>query len=173
MKPAPISPIRTAVIQCPPSSSPAQFRQGPLRGTMLTMELHELLIELFGRVTEHVHEAVDGLDVGRAGHPAGRGPTPSVGWCGTSPACRTNTSPTSSDEDQVWVTGDWAGRFGLAADPDNTGYGHSWNDVLSIRPESAEALVEYYEAVARALATARRTTAEDLDRIVDERWDPP
>ena len=26
------------------------------------MDLNELLLELFGRVTEHIHEAVDGLE---------------------------------------------------------------------------------------------------------------
>src|SRR5207253_687585 len=51
--------------------------------------------------------------------------------------------------EQVWVSGDWAGRFGLAtADPGNTGYGHSPAQVRTIRPDGAEVLVGYYGAVA-------------------------
>ncbi len=45
---------------------------------------------------------------------------------------------------------------------------------MSIRPESADALIEYYEAVAaRTRELLERTTPKDLDRIVDENWNPP
>jgi hypothetical protein len=72
------------------------------------------------------------------------------------------------------VTGDWANRFGVAADPSNTGYGHSWGEVMSLRPESSDALIEYYEAVAARTDEFLATiTASDLDRIVDKRWNPP
>ncbi|MDP9462985.1 MAG: DinB family protein, partial [Actinomycetota bacterium] len=78
------------------------------------------------------------------------------------------------EQEQVWISGDWARRFGVAADPANTGYGHSEDDVMAIRPESAEALIEYYEAVAtRTHGLLERTTPKDLDRIVDRNWDPP
>ncbi len=74
----------------------------------------------------------------------------------------------------MWIAGDWAQRFGVAPDPDNTGYAHSWDDVVAIRPESAAALIEYYEAVAaRTREMLQTTTPQDLDRIVDRRWDPP
>ena len=43
------------------------------------MELNQLLVELFGRVTEHVHEAVDGLDVDALVTPPADGVNP-VGW---------------------------------------------------------------------------------------------
>ncbi|MGB2572123.1 mycothiol transferase [Micromonospora citrea] len=77
-------------------------------------------------------------------------------------------------EDQIWVSGDWAGRFGLTADPDDTGYGHTPRQVAAVRPESAQALVDYHLAVAartRTFLTA--LTPADLDRVVDEAWDPP
>jgi hypothetical protein len=35
---------------------------------------------------------------------------------------------------QVWVSGDWPGRFGLDADPSNSGYGHSTEQVAAVRP---------------------------------------
>lgn len=138
------------------------------------MELNELLVELFGRVTEHVHEAVDGLDVDALVTPPTEGTNP-IGWL-VWHLTRVQDHHISEilHVDQVWVSGDWPSRFGLAADPDNTGYDHSWHEVLTIRPESAEALVEYYEAVyARTRDLLERTTAADLDRVVDERWKPP
>jgi len=138
------------------------------------MELHELLVELFDRIDEHVHEAVDGLDPESLVKAPAEGANP-IGWL-VWHLTRVQDDHVADilGEEQVWVSGDWGSRFGVAADPSNHGYGHSWQDVLSIRPESAEALVEYYQAVAaRTRELLERTTPEDLDRIVDENWDPP
>ena len=50
----------------------------------------------------------------------------------------------------------------------------SWEEVTTIRPDGAKALLEYYDAVSELtrgfLATV---TAKDLDRVVDTRWNPP
>jgi uncharacterized damage-inducible protein DinB len=78
------------------------------------------------------------------------------------------------DGDQIWVSGDWAGRFGLAPDPGNTGYGHQPAQVAEVRPESAAALADYVDAVAaRTRDLLRGLKPDDLDRVVDDRWDPP
>jgi Protein of unknown function (DUF664) len=138
------------------------------------MELHELLIDLFERIPEHIHEAVDGLDVSALVTPPEPGANP-IGWL-VWHLTRVEDHHISEilDQDQEWITGKWAPRFGVAADPQNTGYGHSWKDVMSIQPESAEVLIEYYEAVAaRSRTLLETTTPNDLDRVVDERWDPP
>ena len=138
------------------------------------MELHEVLIDLFDRITEHVHEAVDGLDPGSLATPPEPGANP-IGWL-VWHLTRVQDDHISEilDQEQEWISGKWATRFGVAADAQNTGYDHSWKDVMSIRPESAEVLIEYYEAVdARTREFLATTTAEDLDRIVDDRWDPP
>jgi uncharacterized damage-inducible protein DinB len=77
-------------------------------------------------------------------------------------------------EEQIYLTGDWAPRFGLKPDPSETGYGHTPTQVQAVRPESWQTLVEYYTAVhERTLAFVRRLTEADYDRIVDEAWDPP
>ena len=141
---------------------------------MVTVEVNELLVELFGRVTEHVHEAVDGLDPDALVTPPADGVNP-VGWL-VWHLTRVQDHHISAilNQDQLWVSGDWARRFGVAADPDNTGYDHSWTEVLSIRPESADVLVEYYQAVfARTRDLLDRTAAADLDQIVDQHFNPP
>jgi hypothetical protein len=75
---------------------------------------------------------------------------------------------------QVWESGDWAGRFGLTPDPQNIGYGHSAADVATVRPESAEVVLAYLDAVdARTRSMLETVTADDLERVVDRRWDPP
>lgn len=76
--------------------------------------------------------------------------------------------------DQAWVAGGWAERFGRPADPANTGYGHTSEEVEAMRPQSSDLLVGYHEAVvARTLDYLETIDATELDRIVDRSWDPP
>ncbi|MCU1373603.1 MAG: hypothetical protein JWO68_889 [Actinomycetia bacterium] len=43
-----------------------------------------------------------------------------------------------------------------------------------MRPDSAEAVIGYHEAVAERTARFLGTIGgDDLDRVVDERWSPP
>ncbi|HEY0521218.1 MAG TPA: DUF664 domain-containing protein [Ilumatobacteraceae bacterium] len=138
------------------------------------MEVHELLIDLFDRVAEHVQEAVDGLGADALITPPEPGANP-IGWL-VWHLTRVQDHHISEilERDQEWIEGKWAGRFGVAPDPRNTGYGHSWKEVMSVRPENAGVLVAYYSAVAaRTRQLLDSTTAADLDRVVDERWDPP
>lgn len=138
------------------------------------MEQNELLIDLFERVREHVHEAVEGLDAGTLHTPPEPGTNP-IGWLIWHVARGEDYQIAElAGLEQLWVSGDWASRFGVSADPLNMGYGHAWTDVMAIRPESAEALIEYYEAVtARTHDFLKQVRAKDLDRIVDRNWDPP
>lgn len=69
---------------------------------------------------------------------------------------------------------DWARSFGLDPDPSNLGYGHSAADVAAVRSESDAALLGYLDAVeARTRELLEPLTPADLDRVVDERYDPP
>ena len=138
------------------------------------MELNELLIELFGRVDEEIHSAVDGLDVEALTTAPAEGANP-IGWL-VWHLTRVQDDHMADifDAEQVWVTGDWGRRFGVDSDASNTGWNHSWDEVTTIRPDGAKALLEYYDAVSELtrgfLATV---TAKDLDRVVDTRWNPP
>jgi hypothetical protein len=68
----------------------------------------------------------------------------------------------------------WAGRFGLPPDYTATGYAHNAGQAGAITALSPDVLIDYHEAVhARSVSFIRTLTDADLDRIVDERWDPP
>ncbi|GEK78730.1 mycothiol transferase [Agrococcus baldri] len=76
--------------------------------------------------------------------------------------------------EQVYVSGDWGPRFGLETDAHDTGYGHDAAAVRAVRPASAEALLDYLDAVHAATLDHLGTLTEaDLARVVDEAWDPP
>ncbi|HEY4409341.1 MAG TPA: DUF664 domain-containing protein [Acidimicrobiia bacterium] len=138
------------------------------------MEVYDILTELFGRIPPIVRAAVDGLgpDELMARPAPHANPIGWLVWHLT--RVQDHHLAELTGEPQVWVGGDWAGRFGLEADPDNHGYGHSDSDVETVRPESADALVAYHEAVwRRTAAFISGLRPEDLDRIVDKAWDPP
>ncbi len=78
------------------------------------------------------------------------------------------------DTEQIWAGGDWARRCGLEPDPSNTGYGHGPDEIATVRPDGPDVLLEYLDAVDRRTRTMlEQLGPEDLDRIVDRRWDPP
>ncbi|GIH12821.1 mycothiol transferase [Rugosimonospora africana] len=138
------------------------------------MNVSELLVETYDRLPDLVRSAVDGLTPEQLVWAPAPGAN-TIGWL-VWHLTRVQDDHIADilEQDQVWVTGDWAGRFGLDPDPSNIGYGHSPEDVARVRPESAQALVDYYDAVA---ARTREMLAglkdSDLDRIVDESWQPP
>jgi hypothetical protein len=74
---------------------------------------------------------------------------------------------------QAWADG-WSERFALPLDTDDIGYGHSSAEVDSVRIERLDDLVDYQQAVHElTLRYLGRVDADELDRVVDERWDPP
>jgi Protein of unknown function (DUF664) len=138
------------------------------------MDHAELLIELFGRIDDHVEGVLDGLDaVSLTTAPAPGANT--IGWL-VWHLIRVQDHHVAEilGEDQIWVRGDVAARCGLTPDPQNTGYGHAPAEVAAVQPDGPGVLVDYLAAVAeRTRELLRTVTAEDLDRVVDTRWDPP
>jgi uncharacterized damage-inducible protein DinB len=75
---------------------------------------------------------------------------------------------------QAYPDAGWADRFDLPFDIGATGYGFSSADVAATRVTDPELLLGYHAEVHRRTAAfVSGLSAGDLDRIVDERWDPP
>lgn len=138
------------------------------------MDVSDLLAELYGRIGPLARRAVDGLDAEQL-H---RSPAPganTIGWLVWHLArVQDHHVAELLDAEQLWVTDGWAARFGLEADPSDIGYGHDAERMAGVRPGGPDVLVDYLAAVqARTDRMLADLTAEDLDRIVDRRWDPP
>ena len=138
------------------------------------MDVSDLLLELYGRIGPLAGEAVEDLTADQLVE----SPSPSSNTIGWLVWHLTRVQDHHIAEilgtDQVWDTGDWAARFGLAPDPANTGYGHGPDEMMSVRPDGPGSLLDYLEAVeSRTRSMMEGLTASDLDRIVDRRWDPP
>jgi uncharacterized damage-inducible protein DinB len=138
------------------------------------METADVLLDLFGRVDEHVAEAVEGLDTSTLLTEPEPGTNPIAWLVWHLTRVQDHHVAELLDAEQVWVSGDWSARFGLDPDPDDNGYGHSHEQVAAVRPDGASALSGYHaEVSARTREFLAGLTAVDLDRVVDERWDPP
>jgi hypothetical protein len=138
------------------------------------MDVSGLLLELYDRIPPLATRAVEGLAPARLVVCPSPGANP-IGWL-VWHLTRVQDHHVAEllGEPQVWVSGDWARRVGLDADPSNTGYGHTAAQVAEVRPEGADALLDYLDAVmTRTRAMLAGLSADDLDRVVDRRWDPP
>jgi hypothetical protein len=138
------------------------------------MDVREVFEDFFGRVDENVRAVVAGLSADQLAWAPESGANP-IGWQVWHLARVQDSHITELlGGDEVWVSGSWAARFGLEPDADNTGYGHTAEEVAAVRAEGPDALTGYYDAV-RARTTELLATLDpaELDRIVDRRWDPP
>ena len=137
------------------------------------MTIAELLRDLFGRVSTDVHGAVEGLDTDALTHRV-NGTANSIAWL-VWHLTRVQDDHVAevAGVEQAWTAEGWADRFGLPLPAGSTGYGHSSDDVAAVRADAA-LLLGYHDAVhARTLRYLDGLTEADLDRVVDERWDPP
>ncbi|WP_437104090.1 mycothiol transferase [Streptomyces sp. enrichment culture] len=138
------------------------------------MHAKDILIDGYGRIREEVHAVLDGLGPEELHHR----PAPdanSVAWLVWHlTRVQDDHIADAFDLDQVWLAQDWQKRFGLGLPRHDTGYGHTPAQVAKVRVESAGLLTGYYDAVhEQTLGVLRTLAAKDLERIVDERWDPP
>ena len=75
--------------------------------------------------------------------------------------------------EQVWTSDGWEERFDLPFEPGATGYGQTRDDVAAVQTTS-ELLAGYAQAVTAATRSFINDIADDdLDRVVDDGWDPP
>ncbi|VEG51518.1 Protein of uncharacterised function (DUF664) [Mycolicibacterium aurum] len=133
----------------------------------------EILRDSFTRLSEHADDLTDGL-------------TDEVAYYRPAPEANTITWliwHTARMQDaqlcdlagieQVWFRDGWVDRFALDLPRDEHGYGHTPDDVAKVRAP-ADLLAGYYRAVHKvSLEYVASVSADDLARVVDERWTPP
>jgi uncharacterized damage-inducible protein DinB len=137
------------------------------------MNTADLLADAFARIRDEVHAAIDGLSDERIARRPTEG-TNSIGWL-VWHLLRIQDDHVAdvAGLEQVWTAQGWADRFALPFEPGETGYAHTAPDVANVRV-SADLLAAYNDAVHAQSATyVASLTDSDLDRIVDQRWDPP
>lgn len=138
------------------------------------MGTSDLLVNAFGRVPDELRAALDGLtrEQLHARVDPGANTLAWLLWHLT----RVQDAQVASafGTEQVWTSQDWVARFDLPLAPEDTGYGHSVDQVAAVRVESAQLLLDHLDAThARTVEHLRGVSDGDLDRVVDSSYDPP
>ena len=75
--------------------------------------------------------------------------------------------------EQVWISGGWDERFALPLEVRDIGYGHTSEEVAVVRAPGS-LLAEYHDATYNQTIEILRTLSDaDMEKVVDEGWDPP
>jgi hypothetical protein len=133
----------------------------------------DLLIDAFGRVRHSVHDVVEGLTPEQLSLRL-EDRANSIAWLVWHlTRIQDDHIADAAGTDQVWTSG-WSARFALPFDDSDTGYGHSPDEVSAVRVQSGKLLTGYHDAVFQQTRRFMKPLTEtDLDRIIDESWDPP
>jgi hypothetical protein len=137
------------------------------------MNTSEVFLEAFGRISQLVRQSVSGADAEGLSYRPEPGAN-SIAWLAWH-LTRIQDDHLSeiAGIDQAWIAEGWHDRFGMEADPHNTGYGHGPDQVAAI-PADPELLLAHHEAVAARTATyLAKVDDAELDRIIDRSYDPP
>lgn len=137
------------------------------------MNVADLVIDGFDRIQQVVHGAVKGLNEEQlAERPAGDANT--IAWLVWHlTRVQDDHLADLGEAPQVWTGQAWHERFGLPFDPGATGYGHDPKQVAAVRAP-AKLLTGYHDAVHdQTVAWLAGLQESQLDRIVDEAWNPP
>ena len=137
------------------------------------MTSSDILADAFERVRDEVHPAVNGLTPEELSfRPDAE--SNSIAWL-VWHLTRIQDDHVAGLDDgrQRWTAEGWVDRFALRLDPGDTGYGHD-PETVSLVTADAAMLLDYYEDVhQRTLRFVAALSEADLERVVDERWDPP
>ncbi|MGM0928321.1 MAG: mycothiol transferase [Actinomycetota bacterium] len=136
------------------------------------MKFNDLLADGYGRIRERVHQVLDGLDADQLAARPG-GDSNSIAWLiWHLTRIQDDHIADVAGTRQYWLAG-WSEQFDLPLAEKDHGYGHTSEQVASVQVESADLLRGYYDDVhAGTLAYLAGLTEDDLDRIVDTRWEP-
>jgi hypothetical protein len=132
-----------------------------------------LLRDSFTRLIEHVEALTDGLTDEIAFYRPTANAN-SISWLIWHSARQHDLQLAHiAGTEQVWFSDGWVDRFALDLPRDAMGYGDGPDEVARVRA-SADLLAGYYHGVHKVtLEYITSVTPEELDRVVDENWDPP
>jgi hypothetical protein len=137
------------------------------------MDVAAVLADAFERISGVFHAVADDLD-GEVANFRPNDSANSIAWLLWHTArVQDDHIAGAAGREQVWTAEPWFERFGLPFPPAAHGYGQSSAEVGQVRVDSG-LLCGYYDAVhAETLAFLADLQPDDLERIVDKRFDPP
>jgi hypothetical protein len=138
------------------------------------MEWQELLIDSYGRVLEFLENVLNGLTEDDLNWQP-RHDCNSIGWL-TWHLTRQQDAQISAlmREEQLWIRDVWHSKFNRPADPKDSGFGHTEEEVAAFKSPDVQTLLDYQRAaLERSKEYILTLTKKDLDRELDEPWYQP
>lgn len=138
------------------------------------MEWQDLLIEGYDRALAEVEHVLEGLkheDLIWQPRPDCN----SIGWLAWHLARQQDAAIAYlMRQDQLWIKDGWHLKFNRSADPEDSGTGHTPEDVAAFKPPDVQTLIDYHRAVLERSKNYFNTlSSNDLDRVVNIKWLPP
>ena len=133
------------------------------------MEWRDLVVDSYLRIMRVLERALNGLtqdDLNQQPHPDCN----SMGWL-TWHLTRWQDRQVALllGSEQLWISKEWYAKFNRLPDAEDTGFGHSSQDVAAFKSPDAETLLEYHRAVLeRTRDYIASLSADELSRDVDD-----
>jgi hypothetical protein len=138
------------------------------------MNWRDLIVDGYDRLPGLMREALAGLviaDLNRQPHPDCN----SLGWTAWHLA-RVQDSQIADlmGEEQLWIKDGWHKTFRRPADPDDSGYGHTPEQVRAFESPGVKTQLDYLDAVVqRTKGYLASLSPSALDRKLEEPWFRP
>ena len=140
----------------------------------VSMEWHDLLTDSYGRVLEILESVLNGLTEDDLNWQP-RHDCNSIGWL-TWHLTRQQDAQISAlmGEEQLWIKDGWHSKFNRPADPEDSGFGHTKEEVAAFKSPGVQTLLDYqHAALERSKEYFLALTKNDLDRELEEPWFQP
>jgi uncharacterized damage-inducible protein DinB len=137
------------------------------------MSSRDVFLDAFDRVSQAVHGAVRGLTREQLAHRIDPGAN-SIAWLiWHLTRVQDDHICDLAGTEQMWTAQGWADRFSLPLPVEDTGYGHTSEEVAAVRV-GEKLLTGYHDAVhAHTAEYLQRVNDRDLGKGIDTSWDPP
>lgn len=138
------------------------------------MEWQDLLIDGYGRIPEFMESVVTGL----SREDLDWQPKPdcnSIGWLFWHLTRQEDAQIAAlMGEEQLWFKEGWHAKFNRPADPSDSGFGDTPEDVAAFKSPDTKTMLGYQQAVfERARDYFKTLSKANLDRTLDEPWFQP
>jgi len=133
------------------------------------MECAEFITGIFTRISQVLETVLDGLTENEISQQ----PTPecnSIGWMVWHiTRVQDRFIAMLSNNEQVWITEKWYGKFGREADAKDIGYGHRPEDLANFKVPDTKTLLDYHHAVLeKTKQYTNKLSPEELNRVIDD-----
>ena len=137
------------------------------------MRWQQLLVNVYWRLSKEFEEVLDGLTV----EDLRKRPAPdanTIGWlCWHATRSLDRTVGDVMWGEQLWIKDGWYAKFGRQPNPNDTGFGHSFEEVARLRIPDVKTLLDYHRAVMEQSVKYLNNLSEDeLEREFDNSVHP-